>query len=160
MVVSSATLAQDDTIDCSSILIKFSAPGFTQRCQQRLPTGVLSAKVQTLDAQAEDNQSFLFALTEAVRQGVILNVPGFKAAFAEYFPNYDTKTWQDGPKVGDLITAEFTAPISKIDSFCVAFARPGHHYESGYSRYSIGLACDTQDRKHVYTLLENLHLPE
>lgn len=151
--------ATADEVDCASIRLQVSEPGYDTSCETN---GGVQVTTDVLEANAADGTHFMVIFDLRTNHRYIF--PGkssLREDLNDLFSDSSIDDWRSGRAQQGLKTAEFSSEFKSIPSDCVGFQHFSGKQIGGWRRYIFGFGCSrTGDREQVYAALRYVNFPD
>ncbi len=169
LALGAAARAEDDKsklVDCKSIAMQFTAPGYTVKCSDysngNVSNGYITTGIRTevLEADADDQRTYLAAVDQRVLGDYSMRRYSMIDDVRTYFNDQQLDDWAPVADFQNYQMANYTghtdsgAPID-----CIAFRREVTRRYNGIARLVVGIACTLRKRDAAMDALKLLDAP-
>lgn len=160
-----AAAADMEDIDCSGSSFGFAEDGYQVDCQRssdqvRAGESTGASQVDVMTVSGDNPRMFMTVVgIRVTATRLYMEHRSLRQNFRDTFKDIEVQDWQGIGNKDGYDSAEFTATISGLPSFCVAIQRYTNAAWTGFKRRVIGMGCSPGDRNSVYAALAKLRAP-
>ena len=165
MVAPGAAAAEMEDIDCGSSSFAFAEDGYQVDCQRsndqvRAGESTGATQVDVMTISGDNPRMFMTVVgIRVTATRLYMEHRSLRQNFRDTFKDIEVQDWNGLGNKDGYDSAEFTANISGLPSFCVAVQRYTNAAWTGFKRRVIGMGCSPGDRGSVYAALAKLRAP-
>lgn len=165
ILLSPASAAEEDAIDCSSTPFIFSGDGYYVDClryeaQARKDGASGQSQSDVINVTSDERSMFLTLVSiRLTSTGLHMRYQDLRQNTRDFFTGVELKDWNGIGDKGGYDTAEFTSDISGTPSRCIAVQRYLNPSFGGFKRHVIGMGCAAGSLDPVYAALQKMRAP-